>query len=63
MKYITVASPNGRSFYLAKMKIGGGYVAIATFLNENTAQKTAKVLNEMKERADSEEALLREVRK
>jgi hypothetical protein len=46
MKYITVLSPNGKSCYLAKERIGGGYTTLATFLSEDTAKKTAKVLNE-----------------
>jgi len=47
MKYIVVASANGRSFYLAKQKIGSAaYTTIATFMNEETAKKTAAVLND-----------------
>lgn len=47
MKYIVVTSQNGRSYYLAKQKIGGAgaYVTIATFLSEETAKKTAEILN------------------
>lgn len=45
MKYVTVLSPNGKSTYLAKERIGGGYTTIATFLNEDTAKKTAAILN------------------
>ena len=45
MKYITVLAPNGKSAYLAKARIGGGYTTLATFLNEETAKKTAAILN------------------
>lgn len=47
MSYIVVTSPNGRSHYLAKQKIGGGsYTTVATFLNEQMARDTARVLNQ-----------------
>lgn len=45
MKYITVLAPNGKSAYLAKERIGGGYTTLATFLSEDTAKKTAAILN------------------
>jgi hypothetical protein len=46
MRYIVVASANGRSFHLAKQKIGSeAYTTIATFTNEDTAKKTAAVMN------------------
>lgn len=48
MKYITVLAPNGKSAYLAKARIGGGYTTLATFLNEETAKKTAAILNRHK---------------
>lgn len=57
MKYIVVTSPNGRSFYLAKEKIGGGaYTTIATFQSEETAKKTAALINASKEKPKSEPA-------
>lgn len=44
--YTTVASANGRSFYLAKQRVGGvGYSIIATFTNEQMAKDTAALLN------------------
>lgn len=43
--YIIVTSPNGRSYYLAKSRIGGGYSTVATFMNEGLAKETADVLN------------------
>lgn len=48
MKYITVLAPNGKSAYLAKERIGGGYTTLATFLSEDTAKKTAAILNRHK---------------
>lgn len=43
--YTIVTSPNGRSFYLAKERIGGGYAVVATFLAEGLAKQTAEILN------------------
>lgn len=44
--YITVTSANGRSFYLAKERIGvEGYTVVATFTSEASCQETAKVMN------------------
>jgi hypothetical protein len=46
MRYIVAASANGRSFHLAKQKIGSeAYITIATFTNEDAAKKTAAVMN------------------
>ena len=45
MTYIVVSAANGRSYYLAKSRIGGGYSTIATFLNEGLAKDTAVALN------------------
>ena len=45
MNYIVVSAANGRSYYLAKSRIGGGYSTIATFLNEGIAKETAALLN------------------
>lgn len=45
MGYIVVTSANGRSFYLAKSRIGGDYTTIATFLQESAARETADLLN------------------
>jgi hypothetical protein len=47
MRYIVVASANGRSFYLAKQRIGSeDYITIATFTDEVNAKKTAAAMNE-----------------
>ena len=47
MRYIVVASANGRSFYLAKQRIGDeDYIIIATFTDEVNAKKTAAAMNE-----------------
>ena len=44
--YITVTSANGRSFYLAKQRIGvEGYTVVATFTSEASCQETAAVMN------------------
>lgn len=45
MTYIVVTAQNGRSHYLAKQRIGGGYSTIATFQNEQMARETADLLN------------------
>lgn len=45
MTYIVVTAQNGRSHYLAKQRIGGGYTTIATFQNEQMARETAALLN------------------
>lgn len=44
--YITVTSANGRSYYLAKQRVGlEEYVVIATFTNEPQCRETASVMN------------------
>lgn len=45
MNYIVVTSQNGKSYFLAKPRIGGGYFTIATFQNEGVAKETAELLN------------------
>jgi hypothetical protein len=51
MTYIVVTAQNGRSHYLAKSRIGGGYTTIATFQNEQMARETAALLNTTELRA------------
>lgn len=44
--YITVTSANGRSYYLAKQRVGiKEYVVIATFTSESQCRETAAVMN------------------
>lgn len=44
--YIVVTSQNGKSYYLAKQRIGNaGFSTIATFINEQMARDTAALLN------------------
>ena len=45
MKYITITSTNGRNFYLARQRIGGGYNTLATFKNEIEAKHICEVMN------------------
>jgi hypothetical protein len=47
MTYVVVISANGKSYQLAKQRIGtkGEYSVIATFLCEGMAKKTAEILN------------------
>lgn len=44
--YITVTSANGRSYYLAKQRIGQpDYIVVATFTSEPQCRETAAVMN------------------
>jgi hypothetical protein len=44
--YITVTSANGRSYYLAKQRVGlEEYVVIATFTSEPQCRETADAMN------------------
>lgn len=44
--YITVTSANGRSYYLAKQRVGlKEYIVIATFTSESQCRETAAVMN------------------
>lgn len=65
MMYTVVTSSNGKSYYLCREKIGGGYNTIATFLNEQLAKETAAILNNVyfDATARKEPTRLREVKK
>ena len=44
--YITVTSPNGRSYYLAKQRVGSNdYIVVATFTSEPQCRETAAAMN------------------
>lgn len=63
--YIVVGSQNGKSYYLAKRRIGGGFSTIATFQNEGMAKETCDLLNtdtRFDDKKRSKRAALREVK-